>query len=234
MMGTNTPVCGVAWSEQCAVVIPCLNEGETIDSLVKAVRRQLPAVIVVDDGSVDGTAALAASAGARVVAHDRNRGKGAALKTGLSAALERGHEWAFTMDGDGQHKPEDLPAFLDCATRTRAMLVIGNRLHQPQALPWLRRLVNRWMSRRISRRTGQPLPDTQCGFRLLDLKAWGALSLRAERFEAESETLLAFLAAGHRVEFVPIQVVGRGPHSHIRPLADTWRWLKWWHDSGRG
>ncbi len=215
------------------MVIPCLNEGRTVAPLVAAVRQRLPSVIVVDDGSVDETAKLATAAGARVVVHDRNRGKGAALRTGLSAALHRGLEWAITMDGDGQHEAEDIPGFLECAERSGALLVIGNRLHQPQALPWLRRQVNRWMSHRISRRANRVLPDTQCGFRLQNLKAWSALALHTERFEVESETLLAFLAAGHPVEFVPIQVVGRGPRSHIRPVADTWRWLRWWWGSRR-
>jgi glycosyltransferase involved in cell wall biosynthesis len=218
--------------ESCAVVIPCFNEGATIAALVGELRQHLARVIVVDDGSTNDTAVHALAAGATVVSHAENLGKGAALKAGLSAALKGGFEWALTMDGDGQHKPQDFPAFFQCAERTGARLVIGNRMHDPQAIPWLRRQVNRWLSRRISGRAGQFLPDSQCGFRLVNLKVWAGLRLETDHFEFESEMLLAFVRAGCRVEFVPIQVVGRGPHSHIQPMRDTCRWLRWWCGAG--
>lgn len=212
------------------MVIPCFNEGATIEALVIEVRQHLPLVIVVDDGSTDDTAALAAAAGATVVSHAKNLGKGAALKTGMSAALTRGFEWVLTMDGDGQHRPQDLPAFFRCAEQAGVRLVVGNRMHNAQAIPWLRRQVNRWMSRRLSERAGQLLPDSQCGFRLVNLKVWAGVPLKTDHFEIESEMLLAFIRAGHRVEFVPIQVVGRGRSSHIHPMADSLRWWKWWRD----
>jgi glycosyltransferase involved in cell wall biosynthesis len=210
------------------VVIPCLNQGSNIASLVLEVRKRLPVVVVVDDGSVDGTGTAALGAGAIVVGHGVNMGKGAALRTGLSAAIRQGLAWAVTMDGDGQHKPEDIPRFFACAERTGAALVVGDRMQDARAIPWLRRQVNRWMSRQLSRRAGRLLPDTQCGFRLVDLKVWATLALTTQHFEVESETLLAFLAAGRRVEFAPVQVVGQGPRSHIHPVTDSWRWWRWW------
>ncbi len=216
----------------CAAVIPCLNEARTIAPLVAAVRQSLPSVIVVDDGSTDGSSNLAGESGAVVVGHRQNLGKGAALRTGLSLALKRGFEWAMTLDGDGQHVPDDLPAFLRCAEQTKALLVVGNRLHNAHAIPWLRRQVNRWMSRQLSRCAGRYLPDTQCGFRLIHLATWAALPLKTERFEVESETLMAFLAAGQRVEFVPIRVIRSRRRSHIHPVADTLRWFKWWQHFG--
>jgi glycosyltransferase involved in cell wall biosynthesis len=175
----------------------------------------------------------AQAAGAQVVRHARNRGKGAALRTGLSLAGKQGFEWAFTLDGDGQHAPADIPAFQRCASQTGALLVVGNRMHNAQAMPWLRRRVNSWMSRQLSRRAGRDLPDTQCGFRLVHLKTWAGLSLKTERFEVESEMLMAFLAAQHPVAFVPIQVIGQRRHSRIHPLADTLRWWRWWHGPAR-
>ena len=212
------------------MVIPCFNEGACIAPLVCEVRQHLPFVLVINDGSTDGTATQAEAAGATVLSHARNLGKGAALKTGLSAALTRGFEWVLTLDGDGQHRAQDVPAFLQCAEQTNARLVVGNRMHHSQAIPWLRRQVNRWMSRRLSERAGQLLPDSQCGFRLIDLKVWAGMSLETDHFEIESEMLLSFVRAGYRVEFVPIQVVGRGRSSHIHPLADTLRWWKWWRN----
>ena len=214
--------------EKHVAVIPCWNEAQTIASLVHSVRRHIPNVVVVDDGSRDNTAKLAADAGALVVSHPRNFGKGAAVKTGLTAAMRKGFDRALLMDGDGQHCPDDIPAFVQKAERTQAALVIGNRMQDAMSIPWVRRQVNRWMSRQISRRVGENLPDTQCGFRLVDLKIWAALPCRARHFEIESEMLVTFLDAGCRVEFVPIQVIGRAAHSHINPLTDAWRWRQWW------
>jgi hypothetical protein len=95
------------------------------------------------------------------------------------------------------------------------------------AMPWLRRCVNRWMSRRISKMTGVKLPDSQCGFRLVRLETLLGLSFQANRFEIESAMLAAFLAAGNKVEFVPIRTIYKNCVSKINPLADTWRWLRW-------
>src|SRR5258708_32235126 len=172
-------------SKTCAVVIPCFNENASIKALVFGVRRHIPAVIVVDDGSSDDTSTLAKVAGATVIRHERNLGKGAALKTGLSLASQLGYEWAFTLDGDGQHDPDDFPAFLQCARQSIARLIIGNRMSNARAIPWLRRQVNRWMSPRLSRRAGHRLPDTQCGFRLIHLGAWPRYHFQTDRSEVE-------------------------------------------------
>jgi glycosyltransferase involved in cell wall biosynthesis len=223
----------VAELTNCAAVIPCFNESASLAPLVAALREPLAAVLVVDDGSTDATASLAQAAGARVVRHEHNLGKGAALKTGLSRVLALGCEWAVTLDGDGQHAPADLPALLRCAEETGALLVIGDRMHEARKMPWLRRQVNRWMSRQLSQRAGRLLPDTQSGFRLMHLPTWAALSLNAKRFEVESEMLMAFLAAGHRVEFVPVRVFPSARDSHIHPVADALRWMKWWRNLDR-
>jgi glycosyltransferase involved in cell wall biosynthesis len=212
----------------CAAVIPCFNEETTIAAVVSALRQQLPLVIVVDDGSTDGTSQNAGNAGAVVIRHRRNRGKGAALQTGLSHLRRLGFDWAVTLDGDGQHDPAQLPAFLHCAEETGAPLVIGNRMAEAQAMPWLRRQVNRWMSRRLSQAARCHLPDTQSGFRLVHLPAWASLAVSAQHFEIESEILMAFLAAKHPVEFVPIRVIASGRKSRIHPFTDTIRWWRWW------
>jgi hypothetical protein len=114
---------------------------------------------------------------------------------------------------------------------TGAALIIGNRMHNAPAMPWGRRFVNRWMSLRISKLAGQSLPDSQCGFRLINLKAWEDLKMESDHFEIESEMLLSFIRAGRKVNFVPIQLVPIGLHSHIHPVRDTWRWMKWWRRS---
>lgn len=209
------------------VVIPCLNEAGTIGAVVTGVRRHVPAVLVVDDGSTDQTGCRAREAGARVLRHDHNRGKGSALATGLRQALADGFEIAITMDGDGQHDPEDLPAFLK-EGRGGGDLIVGNRMSAVGNMPRLRRWVNRWMSRRLSRRTGRDLPDTQCGYRLIPLAVWNQLVLVSEHFEIESEMILTFLRAGLRVRFIPVRTIYKTEQSKIHPIRDTIRWFRWW------
>ena len=132
------------------------------------------------------------------------------------------------LDVDGQHAPNYIPSFLARADATSAELIIGNRMPDCAKMPWLRRAVNRWMSARISKLAGRTFPDTQCGFRLMNLDAWTALAIDAGHFEIESEVLLAFARAGWRIEFVPIEVIYRKERSKIHPLRDTVRWFRWW------
>lgn len=216
------------WQSECAAIIPCLNEEARVGAVVRAVRSHLRCVLVVDDGSADRTAASAQAGGAQVLRHPGTRGKGAALISGFSWAREHGFHWVLMLDGDGQHSPGDIPGFFACAQRTGASLVVGSRMHEADRMPWLRRLVNQWMTRQLSRIAGHPLPDSQSGYRLMNLDAWSHLQVQASHFEIESELLLAFVAAGHVVESVPIQVIYRDERSKIRPLRDTIRWFRWW------
>lgn len=217
----------VDWKTGCAVVIPALNEARAIGRVVSETRHYLPAVVVVDDGSSDDTAAMAAKAGAEIIRHACPQGKGAALQAGWEWSRARGFSWCLSMDGDGQHAPADIPVFLARAGSGSAALIVGNRMARPDAMPPVRRLVNRWMSRRLSRMAGQELPDSQCGFRLMNLGVWATLAIAAGHYEIESEVLLAFLRAGRRVEFVPVQVIYRSERSKIHPVVDTWRWFRW-------
>lgn len=222
------------WPTQCAAVIPCLNEAASISELVAVVRRRVPAVYVVDDGSTDRTGTIAKQAGAQVLRHEVSRGKGAALFAAWSHARKHGFTWALTMDGDGQHAPEDISKFFAAAERTGAELVVGNRMENPAGMPWLRRQVNRWMSRRISSLAGMALPDSQCGFRLMNLETWSRLPVHAEHFEIESDVLLEFARGKYRIDFVPITVIYKNEQSKIHPARDTVRWLRWWWQARRG
>ena len=215
------------WNRVCAAVIPCFDEAAYIRRVVTEVQRRLSHVIVVDDGSTDTTAENAKSAGADVVRLPKNSGKGAALRHGWQRAHARGFLWVLMFDGDGQHAADDLPKFFDCAGKTGAPLVVGNRMDNSDAMPFVRRCANRWMSRRISKMTSTDLPDSQCGFRLAHLETLLNLSLRVNRFEIESAMLVAFLTAGKKVEFVPVQTIYETQTSKINPVADSWRWLRW-------
>ncbi len=215
------------WKTRCAAVIPCLNEANTIAEVVAQSLHHLPKVIVVDDGSSDQTAANAQAAGAEVVRLSQPGGKGAALAAGWERAEQLGFTWALNMDGDGQHSPTDIPKFLVGQPLDQPMLVVGNRMHNCSAMPWLRQKVNRWMSARLSRRAGQELPDSQCGFRLLHLACWRRMQLMTRHFEVESELILASIRLGVPVRFVPVQVIYRRGGSKISPFVDSVRWFVW-------
>ena len=221
------------WQTQCAAVIPCLNESRTIGPLVRGVSEYVRTIYVVDDGSNDDTAEVARRVGAQVLSHSPTQGKGAALRTGWNQALRAGFSWALTMDGDGQHGTQDIPAFFAAAQRTSAALLVGNRMPNAHAMPWLRRCVNRWMSRRLSELAGKELPDSQCGFRLINLEAWAKQAIETTHFEIESEVLLAFVQRAYPVEFVPIRVIYKTEQSKIHPWHDTLRWVRWWSQVSR-
>lgn len=222
------------WPTVCAAVIPCLNEGKAIGAVVAGVRAHLETVLVIDDGSSDDTAEAATTAGAVVIRSGCNQGKGAALQTGWNEAQRRGFAWVLMLDGDGQHAAEDIPTLFAGGERTGAHLVIGNRMEAAAGMTPIRRGVNRWMSRRLSRLTGRPLPDTQCGFRLAQLHVLTHLELPARHYEIESDMLVGFLRVGARVEFVPVRIPPIRVRSHIRPGRDTLRWLRWWIGAWRG
>ena len=215
------------WRQQCAAVIPCLNEAAAIGHVVRAVQAFLPQTLVIDDGSSDDTSDVARAVGAVVLRHDRPQGKGSALRTGWKYASDHGFSWVLCLDGDGQHAPDDIPRFLDRAAAGDVALVVGERMHAPGSMPIVRRLTNRFMSWRLSRLAGVRLTDTQCGFRLMHLPPLERLTINTDCFEIESDVLVQFATAGLGIAFVPIQVIYADERSKIRPLRDTFRWWKW-------
>jgi glycosyltransferase involved in cell wall biosynthesis len=218
----------VSQSHRYAALIPCRNEALALPGLLEEVRFFLPEILVVDDGSRDATRAIAREMGVECIGWRTGRGKGAALQAGFQWLEESGFSHAVALDGDGQHSPHDIPRLLDCGQRTGADLVVGRRTMTPGAMPWARRMTNRAMSACLSFYAGRPLPDSQCGFRLVDLRRARQAGAVTRHFEYESELLVKFVRRGFRVEFVPIRTIYRGERSKIRPLSDTWRWLRWY------
>ncbi len=215
-------------AEWCAV-IPAYREAPHIAEVVRGVLAQHMRVLVIDDGSDDDTAAQAEAAGAEVIRHAVNRGKGAALQTGFNAALERGAQWIVTLDADGQHAPSDLANFRAVAEEGQSAALIGNRMEDTRTMPWLRRLTNRVMSAWLSRIIGQRIPDTQCGFRAYRADVVPLLLTDSVRFEAESEVLINIARAGHRIQSVRVQTIYGGVRSKINPFADTLRFFAMLH-----
>jgi glycosyltransferase involved in cell wall biosynthesis len=214
-----------------AAVIPAYNEEKHIGDVVRRTRQQLDSVLVVDDGSTDKTAERAREAGAEVVVHEQNRGKGETIKTGLRhwLAIRGGEQFDFViiLDADGQHRPEEIDRFAAAAvSMAEPKLILGTRMNDLSTMPLVRRLVNRWMSQRISVACGQQIPDTQCGFRMLHRQLIPELLAGAARFDYETEMLIVASRKGFRIVSVPISTVYSDEVSSIHPVRDTIRFFK--------
>jgi glycosyltransferase involved in cell wall biosynthesis len=209
-----------------AAVIPAYQEEKHIGGVVRRTLLQLANVVVVDDGSTDATAEEARQAGAHVIVHEQNRGKGESIKSGFRYWLERGSTYVMILDGDGQHLPEEIDRFLAAAASGIGELLIGTRMNDVREMPLVRRMVNRYMSRKISRACGQEVPDTQCGFRMVHRSIIPSLLGGTERFDYETEMLILASRAGCRIASVPISTVYSDEVSSIHPVRDTLRFFK--------
>lgn len=213
-------------ARECLVILPAFREAGRIAATIQALRARGLPVLVVDDGSPDATATEARAAGAEVVVHTVNQGKGAALQTGFAWALARDYQAVITMDADGQHDPADIEAFLVRFRQGGAPVIIGSRMDDPVGMPLVRRLTNRFMSWLLSRMMGQRVSDTQSGYRLYARSVLGLLRSDSPRFAAESEVLLRLAHAGVPMGSVPIRTIYGDERSKINPFKDTWRFLK--------
>lgn len=211
-----------------AAVIPAYNAAGHLAGVVDRVSAYVPRgrIVVVDDGSVDGTGDVARVAGATVVVHAVNSGKGAAIRSGLRAAQELGVPYAILLDADGQHNPDEIPDFMARARATGADLVVGNRLGEASTMPWLRKATNYVTSAVVSMLAGRRVPDSQNGYRLVRLAHFRRFPLTTSRYEIESEMIIRAGRAGGRIASVPVQTIYAGETSFINPFIDTFRFLR--------
>jgi len=209
-----------------AAVIPAYRAAATVGEVVTGARTHCAQVVVVDDGSDDDTGLRAREAGADVRRHAANAGKGAAIMTGLRALAAVGVGRALTLDADGQHLASQIPALLEGSDAVPGAIVVGVRQKEGQTIARLNRFGN-WIADRLLRAlAGQPLPDTQSGFRVYPVAATLALGSRGTRYDFETEVLLRAARRGMPLLGVPVEVYYPPVAervSHFKPGRDTLR-----------
>ena len=207
-------------------MIPARDAEGTIGAVVRGLLENVPelSVLVVDDGSVDATSARAREAGADVIRHEANAGKGAALQTGFDEASRRGIERVLTLDADGQHDPAFAARLLRALDGSD--IVIGSRDGNRSGMPWLRRATNSVMTSIVSGLAGKRIEDSQSGYRGIRTEVLAAVRPRSSRFDYESEFLIEAGRKGFTMGATPVPTLYNAPGSHIHPVRDTVRFIR--------
>ena len=208
------------------VVIPAFNEGKTVRKLVKELLSIADRVVVVDDGSTDDTSGQAEDAGAVVLRHDRNCGKGASLRTGFAYAVRAGCEQIVTMDADGQHDWREVPLFVSEAERSGADIILGTRMGSREGMPFIRLATNVVTSLIVSVLSRQKITDSQTGYRLIRREVLGKIDLVTSNYETESEILIKAGRKGFKISEIPIRTIYGGESSNINRFTDTLRFIR--------
>jgi glycosyltransferase involved in cell wall biosynthesis len=211
-----------------AAIIPAYNAGRHLGAVIDHVAEYVPRdrIVVVDDGSKDDTRAVAEKSGVVVEVHPENRGKGAAIRSGIERAQTLGVPFAILLDADGQHSPDEIPAFIARQKVTDADVVVGNRLVDTANMPWLRKATNYVTSAVVSLLAGRKVADSQNGYRLIRLDHFKKFPLTTSRYEIESEMIIRAGRAGGKFASVPIKTIYAGEASFINPFVDTLRFLR--------
>ena len=204
-------------------LVAAFNEESTIVSVLEGAGPFLEEIVVVDDGSVDQTAALAEGAGARVIGHRANEGKGVAVRTGLSYVLRQDFTHVLFIDADLQHNPSDIRLLIDKARDGVGDFVLAERVFDKESMPRSRYYANTIGSRVMSTLTATPLRDSQSGFRLIKSDLLRPLTLTARRYEIEAEILVKLVRRGARIERVAVASTYGGARSKMRPIRDVFR-----------
>ena len=205
-------------------LIAAYNEERHVAEVVTGTARHVSAVFVVDDGSSDATGARAAEAGATVIRHEHNQGKGRAIRTGLASVLRRPFSHVLLLDADLQHDPGEIPTLVERAERGVGDFVVGEREFSRQAMPAARFYSNVIGSRIVSALVGARVGDSQSGFRLIRADLLRRMTLTATGYEIETEMIIKLVRAGATLERVTVRRLAyQDAHSHMRPVRDTFR-----------
>jgi glycosyltransferase involved in cell wall biosynthesis len=218
-----------------AVIIPAYNAGTTITELIERTSRFVGRedIVVIDDGSCDQTLKMAGRTGAVILRHETNKGKGEALKTGFAYVRNRDYQAVITLDADLQHDPESIRGFIRKVNNSTG-IIIGTRKRNPKTMPFARWLSNNLTSAIVSVLAGQTIRDSQSGYRLISTRVLRAVRLDSKRYDLESEILIKARRKGFEIAQAPIATIYAGGGSSIKPLVDTFRFIRlmwrsfWW------
>ena len=208
------------------VLMPVYNSANHLKALIDKIAQLGIKIIVVDDGSTDSSAEIALESKVEVLRHSTNKGKGAAIRTGLEHIRGSDYDLVIIMDSDAQHKPEEINNFISRYNQTLTPVIVGNRMNDTARMPLIRKLTNRFMSGIISKICRQNIPDSQCGFRLIEKNVFDNIQLKSSNYEIESEMLIKASRKGYKIDSIPISTVYREEKSYINPFIDTFRFTK--------
>ncbi len=206
------------------ILIPAYNAEETLRSVVEECLIHGLPLVVVDDGSTDGTAESLAGLPLTVLKHPVNCGKGAALKTGFAWALAQGYDGIVTLDADGQHDPVAIPHVVETALRGNFGILLASRHTQFEQMAGLRKFWNRFGVWCLRRRTGFEIHDSQSGFRFYQADLLRSVELENNGYDLEMELLMKCWRAGFSIGSMPVaaRVADGRSTSHFKPVQDTW------------
>ena len=207
------------------ILIPAYNAEQTIGPVARECVALGYAVVVVDDGSRDATAkAAAGQQGVTLLAHERNRGKGRALKTGFEWALVHGFEAIVTVDADGQHDVSAVPRLVAAAREEGVDIMIASRFGQFEEMAGLRKVWNRFGVWCMRQRTGFEISDSQSGFRCYSGRLLRSVTFAADGYNLEMEILMKAWRNGFSIASLAVaaRVADGRSTSHFRPVRDTW------------
>jgi glycosyltransferase involved in cell wall biosynthesis len=210
---------------KCLAIVPAFNAAKTLSQLISQIKRLHSDcdILVVDDGSADESARVAATAGAIVLTHDCNRGKGEALKTGFAYSVAQGYDAVITLDADLQHDPSEIQLFLNAYSDDRTILVGVRR--PDKTMPFARKVSNSLTSFVSSAFCGVRILDSQSGYRLIPTAILKNITLSSSRFDLEPELLIKAARAGYCVKSIEISTIYHTGRSWINPPIDTIRFL---------
>ncbi len=215
--------------EKTLLVIPAYNEGLFLDSLLFDIEQRFPdlKILVVNDGSTDGTANIIDKHGTTCIVHPENHGKGASLKSAFRFAQKNGYDWVVTMDGDGQHPVKSVQDFITAVGKDSADLILGYRIARKGMMPIHRQVSNEITSVLLSLIIGNyRVHDSQCGFRAVRMSSIKLASYSEDGFQFESEMILRMGKGGCRFYEIPIETVYAKEKSSINIFYDTIKFVK--------
>ncbi len=208
-----------------AAVIPFFNENRTINQIVNNTLQYVDCVIAVDDGSTDDSfSKIPEKKNITLLKFKENRGKGFALREGLSEGVKKGYTQLITIDADLQHKPEEIPLLIH--ELNNFDIVIGNRLNNLVNMPLHRRMSNKITSFLLSMKTGQKIIDSQCGFRAYRSEVIKNIKTIKNGFEAESEIIIKASRKGYKIGFTDISTIYGNEESKMTPVKTTFNFIK--------